>query len=64
MRKHHCGSQDGWAGLDGAAQEDRVLRAAAVGVKCLRRDDCQQVMLFLRGVMVVHLPSAYPEELG
>lgn len=44
MRKHHCGSQDGWAGLDGAAQEDRVLKATAVGVTWLRRNDCQQVM--------------------
>ena len=37
-----------------------MLRATAVVVTWLRRNDCQQAMLFLTGVMVVHVPSAYP----
>jgi len=36
-----------------------VLSAAAVVLTWLRRNDCQQAVLFLTGVMVVHVPSAY-----
>lgn len=43
-----------------AAQGDRVLRATAVVVSWLRRNDCQRAMLFLTVVMVMHVPSAYP----
>lgn len=37
-----------------------MLRATAVVVTWLRRNGCQQARLFLIGVMVVHVPSAYP----
>lgn len=37
---------------------DRVLRATAVVVPWLRRNDCQQAMLSLTGVMAVNVPFA------
>lgn len=37
---------------------DRVLRVTAVVVPWLRRNDCQQAMLSLTGVMVVHVAFA------